>query len=280
MLELNIYIYIYTHTHIYIYIYSILTLIYLFILHYTDFVSILAVSFHMRKNPRHRAKLSTTCIKMPRFCRRQFFPNDLGGKQIHADHRKYINSEKERFCYGFYAFVVQSLYVQLILLKKFSVINGIFSKMYYQVARGRCNTRQNPWLYIWNKQDRTVFIWTVVFIYFFPCTANFFSSMVLVTNEIIKLSKSQNGQLFLLCKIVKFFWLQNMSDFHSCSIWFTGLHRKGFCLLTKCRRLILYYYSTFLNSGNNFSWLTRFERRWLRRTYINFVINISCMIRI
>ena len=60
-------------------------------------------------------------------------------------------------------------------------------------------------LYIWNKKDRTAFIWTVVFIYFFPCTANFFSSTVHVTNEIIKLSKQQNGQIVLLCKIVKFF---------------------------------------------------------------------------
>ena len=117
----------------------------------------------MQKNLRHRAKLSTTklsttklsvtklsttCTKMPRFCRRQFFPNDLGGKQIDADDRKYISSEKERFCYRFCAFVVQSLYVQLILLKKFSVINGIFSKMYHQVARGHCKTHQNPWLYI------------------------------------------------------------------------------------------------------------------------------------
>ena len=65
---------------------------------------------------------------MPRFCRRQFFPNDLGGKRIHVDHRKYVNSENERFCYDFCAFVVQSLCVQLIVLKKFSVINSIFQK--------------------------------------------------------------------------------------------------------------------------------------------------------
>ena len=63
---------------------------------------------------------------MLRFCRRQFFPNDLRGKRIHFDHQKYVNSKNERSCYGFCAFVVQSLCVQLIVLKKFSVINGIF----------------------------------------------------------------------------------------------------------------------------------------------------------
>ena len=65
---------------------------------------------------------------MSKFCRPQFFPNDLGGKRIHVDHRKHVNSENERFCYGFFTFVVQSLCVQLVVLKKFSVINGVFSK--------------------------------------------------------------------------------------------------------------------------------------------------------
>ena len=72
---------------------------------------------------------------MPRFCRQQFFPNDLGRKRIHVDHGKYVNSENERFCYDICTFVVQSVCVQLVVLKKFSVINGIFSKMYHQVAR-------------------------------------------------------------------------------------------------------------------------------------------------
>ena len=71
----------------------------------------------IQRKCRHRIKSPTTCTKMLRFC------------------RKYVNGENERFCHGFYPFILQSLCVQLIVLKTFSVINGIFSKMYHQVAR-------------------------------------------------------------------------------------------------------------------------------------------------
>ena len=118
-------------------------------------------------------KSSTTCTKMSKFCRPQFFPNDLGGKRIHVDHRKYVNSENERFCYDFWFFVVWSLCVQLIVLKKFSVINGIFSKTHHQVARWHCNTPQNSLFYIQNKKDRIVVILTVV-VFFFRIRPAFF----------------------------------------------------------------------------------------------------------
>ena len=71
----------------------------------------------IQRKCRHRIKSPTTCTKMLRFC------------------RKYVNGENERFCHGFYPFILQSLCVQLIVHKKFSAINGIFSKMYHQVAR-------------------------------------------------------------------------------------------------------------------------------------------------
>ena len=56
------------------------------------------------------SQIITTYTKMPRFCRREFFPNDPGGERIHIDHRKYVNSENERFCYGF-ALLLCSHYV-------------------------------------------------------------------------------------------------------------------------------------------------------------------------
>ena len=71
----------------------------------------------IQRKCRHRIKSSTTCAETLRFC------------------RKYVHGENERFCHGFYPFILQLLCVQLIVLKKFSVINGIFSKMYHQVAR-------------------------------------------------------------------------------------------------------------------------------------------------
>ena len=73
-------------------------------------------------------KSSTTCTKMSKFCRPQFFPNDLGGKRIHVDHRKYVNSENERFCYDFWFFVVWSLCVQLIVSRNLVSSMAFFQK--------------------------------------------------------------------------------------------------------------------------------------------------------
>ena len=113
-----IYIYIYIHT--FIFTFPVLTLMYLFILDYKDCFNFGNAISYARKSYwiiqrkcRHRDKSSATCTKMQRFCRWQFFPNNLGGKRIHVDHRKYVNGENERFFDGFYAFVVLSFMFNL-----------------------------------------------------------------------------------------------------------------------------------------------------------------------
>ena len=115
-----IYIYIYIYIHTFIFTFPVLTLMYLFILDYKDCFNFGNAISYARKSYwiiqrkcRHRDKSSATCTKMQRFCRWQFFPNNLGGKRIHVDHRKYVNGENERFFDGFYAFVVLSFMFNL-----------------------------------------------------------------------------------------------------------------------------------------------------------------------
>ena len=117
---LHVYIYIYIYIHTFIFTFPVLTLMYLFILDYKDCFNFGNAISYARKSYwiiqrkcRHRDKSSATCTKMQRFCRWQFFPNNLGGKRIHVDHRKYVNGENERFFDGFYAFVVLSFMFNL-----------------------------------------------------------------------------------------------------------------------------------------------------------------------
>ena len=115
-----IYIYIYIYIYTFIFTFPVLTLMYLFILDYKDCFNFGNAISYARKSYwiiqrkcRHQDKSSATCTKMQRFCRWQFFPNNLGGKRIHVDHRKYVNGENERFFDGFYAFVVLSFMFNL-----------------------------------------------------------------------------------------------------------------------------------------------------------------------
>ena len=122
--------------------------VYLFILDYKDCFNFGSALSYARKSywiiqrkRRHRDESSTSCTKIIGFVD-EFFPNNLGGKHEFMLAIENMSMAKTRkFFHGFYAFAVQSLPVQLIALKKFSVINDIFSKMYHQVSRWHRNTR-------------------------------------------------------------------------------------------------------------------------------------------
>ena len=97
----------------------------------------------MRENPielfKENADIETNHLQAALKCIGfvdEFFPNNLGGKHEFMLAIENMSMAKtQKIFHGFYAFAVQSLPVQLIALKKFSVINDIFSKMYHQVSR-------------------------------------------------------------------------------------------------------------------------------------------------
>ena len=62
----------------------------------------------MRENPielfKENADIETNHLQAALKCRGfvdEFFPNNFGGKRIHAGHRKYVNGENLKFFHGF-----------------------------------------------------------------------------------------------------------------------------------------------------------------------------------